>query len=47
MFGFSDEFEEKTNKRIRNVFAGIETEYLSDLSELSLKETMKSNGPCC
>ncbi|MBG01661.1 MAG: hypothetical protein CL470_05250 [Acidimicrobiaceae bacterium] len=45
LFGFSDEFEEKTNKRIRNVFAGIETEYLSEFSELALKETMKSNGP--
>jgi len=45
MFGFSDEFESKTNKRIRNVFAGINTEYLDGFISEALKETQKSNGP--
>ena len=45
MFGFSDEFEQKTNKRVRNAFAGIETEYLKEFSKDALNETMKSDGP--
>ena len=45
MFGFSDEFEQKTNKRIRNAFAGIESEYIKDFSIQALEETMKSDGP--
>ena len=45
MFGFSDEFEEKTNKRVRNAFAGIETEYLQEFTRDALEETQKSDGP--
>jgi len=45
MFGFSDEFEKKTNKRIRNAFAGIETEYLQEFSMKALDEAGQSNGP--
>ena len=37
LFGFSDEFEQKTNKRIRNVFAGINTEYLDEFVSEALK----------
>ena len=28
MFGFSEEFQEKTNKRLRNAFSGVKSEYL-------------------
>jgi cytochrome P450 len=45
MFGFSDEFEIQTNKRIRNAFAGIETEYLGEFSKIALEEASKSDGP--
>lgn len=45
MFGFSDEFERKTNKRVRNAFAGIETEYLQEFTKEALEETMRSDGP--
>lgn len=45
LFGFSDEFEKKSNKRIRNVFAGIDTDYLSEFTTEALKETKKSKGP--
>ena len=45
MFGFSDEFEQKTNRRIRNAFAGIESKYIKDFSIQALEETMKSDGP--
>ena len=39
MFGFSDEFEQKTNKRIRDVFAGKNVEYLDEFVSSALKET--------
>jgi cytochrome P450 len=45
LFGFSDEFERKTNKRIRNVFAGINTEYLDEFVSEALKQTKISSGP--
>lgn len=45
LFGFSDEFEKKTNKRIRNVFAGINTEYLDEFISDALKQTKISSGP--
>ena len=45
MFGFSDEFEQKTNKRIRNAFSGIESGYINEFSIQALEETMRSNGP--
>ena len=45
MFGFSDEFEEKTNQRIRDAFVGIETEYLEEFGETALKEASQSRGP--
>jgi cytochrome P450 len=45
MFGFSDKFEENSNKRIRNAFVGIETEYLEEFSKTALKEAIQSDGP--
>ena len=45
LFGFSDEFEKKTNKRIRNVFAGINTEYLDEFVSEALQQTKISSGP--
>ena len=45
LFGFSDEFEQKTNKRIRNVFAGINTEYIDEFVSEALKQTKISSGP--
>mgnify|MGYP001195350242 CR=1 FL=1 len=45
LFGFSDDFEKKTNKRIRNVFAGINTEYLDEFVSEALQQTKLSSGP--
>jgi len=45
MFGFSDEFEQKTNKRIRDVFAGKNIDYLDEFISEALKETKLSSGP--
>ena len=45
MFGFSYEFQEKTNKKIRDAFAGINAEYIGEFSEDALNETIKSDGP--
>lgn len=45
MFGFSNEFQEKTNKRIRDAFAGIDTGYTDQFSYEALQETQKASGP--
>ena len=45
LFGFSDDFEKKTNKRIRNVFSGINTEYLDEFVSGALQQTKISSGP--
>ena len=45
LFGFSKEFEQKTNKKIRDVFAGINTDYSKEFALNALDETLKSNGP--
>jgi cytochrome P450 len=45
MFGFSDDFERKTNKRIRDVFAGKDVEYLDEFVSSALKETHLASGP--
>ncbi len=45
MFGFSDEFEQRTNKKIRDAFAGIDTGYTDQYSYEALEETQKSYGP--
>lgn len=45
MFGFTDEFQEKTNKNIRNAFIGINTEYLETFSREAYQEILESNGP--
>ncbi len=45
MFGFSDDFERKTNKKIRDVFAGKNVEYLDEFVSSALKETHLSSGP--
>ena len=45
MFGFSDDFEKRTNKKVRQAFAGINTNYLEEFSKDALKEIMKSTGP--
>jgi benzoate 4-monooxygenase len=45
MFGFSDHFQNKTNKKIRDAFSGKEIEYTDVFSNEALKETITSNGP--
>lgn len=45
MFGFSEEFQEKTNKRLRNAFSGVNTEYLEEFVTDSLQEVKKATGP--
>ena len=45
MFGFSNEFQEKTNKKIRDAFAGKEIDYTFEFSEQALQETQTSEGP--
>jgi cytochrome P450 len=45
MFGFSNEFQENTNKKIRQAFSGINTEYTQEFSKLALRETQISDGP--
>jgi cytochrome P450 len=45
MFGFSNEFQDKTNKRIRNAFAGIDSDYAYQFAEEALKESEDAKGP--
>ena len=45
MFGFSEEFQEKTNKKIRDAFAGIDIGYTDQFSVEALHETQSSKGP--
>jgi hypothetical protein len=45
MFGFSDEFERRTNKRIRDAFSGIDIGYTDQFSCEALVETRSSEGP--
>lgn len=45
MFGFSNEFEKRTNQKIRNAFLGIETEYIDVFCKESLAEVETSDGP--
>ena len=45
MFGFSDEFQERTNKKIRDAFAGIDIGYTDQFSVEALHETQSSKGP--
>jgi len=45
MFGFSEDFEYETNKKIRNAFSGIGTEYIGEFAAKGLNESMKSDGP--
>ena len=45
MFGFSQEFEQKTNKKIRDAFAGIDTGYTDQFSYEALRETQTATGP--
>lgn len=45
MFGFSDEFEQKTNKKIRDAFAGIDSGYTDQYSYEAIQETQTSKGP--
>jgi cytochrome P450 len=44
MFGFSNEFQEKTNKKIRNSFNGNNVEYANEFVSSLLEEIKKSNG---
>ena len=37
MFGFSDKFQEKTNKKIRQAFSGENIEYTEEFSKSALK----------
>jgi cytochrome P450 len=45
MFGFSDNFQKKTNKKLRDAFSGKEIEYTDIFANEALKETEISNGP--
>ena len=45
MFGFSNEFQEKTNKKIRDAFAGVDVGYTDQFSIEALHETQSSKGP--
>jgi len=45
MFGFSDEFQERTNKKIRDAFAGVDVGYTDQFSVEALHETQSSKGP--
>jgi cytochrome P450 len=45
MFGFSEEFQERTNKKVRNAFLGIESEYLKTFADEAYHEILKSSGP--
>ena len=45
MLGFSNQFQEKTNKKIRNVFSGEKSNYSKQYYLEFLEEVKKSNGP--
>ena len=45
MFGFSDEFENRTNKKIRDTFSGDNEEYKKYMVKDLLSEVRISNGP--
>jgi len=45
LFGFSNEFQKKTNKKIRNSFNGINIKYARQFTFDLLNETKKSSGP--
>ena len=45
MFGFSNEFQDKTNKKIRNAFAGIDVTYTEQFTDEALEEVKVSHGP--
>ena len=45
MFGFSDEFQKRTNVKIRNAFSTNDTEYAAEFVQLLLNEIDKSTGP--
>ena len=45
MFGFSNEFQEKTNKKIRNGFLGIDSDYIKIFAQEAYYEIKQSSGP--
>lgn len=45
MFGLSNDFQEKTNKKIRDAFGGKGKGYAREYANLLIKEIEKSNGP--
>ena len=45
MFGFSNEFQEKTNAKIRTTFNGEDLDYVKQYSKDFLEEIHNSNGP--
>lgn len=45
MFGLSDEFEQKTNVKIRRAFSGVNMPYAKEYAFSLLKEVERSNGP--
>ena len=45
MFGLSNDFQEKTNKKIRYAFNGENTKYANEFVSLLLEEIKTSNGP--
>ena len=45
LFGFSNEFQEKTNKKIRNMFTNQDLKYRKQIIPELLEELKKSHGP--
>ena len=45
MFGFNNEFQEKTNQKIREAFSGINPDYIKEFTKLAHQEILNSNGP--
>ncbi|MBD23405.1 MAG: hypothetical protein CMG46_00150 [Candidatus Marinimicrobia bacterium] len=45
LFGFSNDFQLKTNKKLRDAFSGINIEYINEFSKLAFKEIQNGSGP--
>jgi cytochrome P450 len=45
LFGFSNDFQQKTNAKIRNTFSGQQLDYAKEYSTDFLEEINNSNGP--
>ena len=47
MFGFNNEFQEKTNQKIREAFSGINPDYIQEFTKLAHQEILNSNNRIC